>query len=125
MSTLAPVAVVEDDMDERVALGRVLRAGGFDVRSYASAEDYLTSEVADPLCLLLDVQLVGMSGLDLLRELRKDGSILPVIVITGSGDIEAESEAEQLGCVAFLRKPFEGRALVALLRTLADGPDSG
>lgn len=112
-------------MDERVALGRVLRAGGFDVRSYASAEDYLTSEVADPLCLLLDVQLVGMSGLDLLRELRKDGSILPVIVITGSGDIEAESEAEQLGCVAFLRKPFEGRALVALLRTLADGPDSG
>ena len=119
MTSPSCIAVIEDDADERVALGRVLRASGFGVMSYASAEDYLASRDVEPLCLLLDMQLGGMSGLDLLRELRTDGSTIPVIVITASDNEEFPSEAEQLGCLAYLRKPFQGRALVALLRTLA------
>jgi FixJ family two-component response regulator len=118
MTILSCVAVVEDDADERTALGRVLRASGFDVKSYASAEDFLASWAPEPRYLLLDMQLEGMSGLDLLRRLRADGSTLPVIVITASDDVDSRREAEQLGCVAYLRKPFEGRALVALRRTL-------
>jgi FixJ family two-component response regulator len=118
------IAVVEDDADERVALGRVLRASGFDVKSYPSAEDFLASEPAQPLCLLLDIQLEGMSGLDLLRVLRTDGSTLPVIVVTASDDADFRGEAERLGCVAYLRKPFQGRTLVALLRTLAAPEES-
>jgi len=119
------IVVVEDDADERVALGRVLRASGFDVRSYASGEDYLASRDEEPLCLLLDMQLDGMSGLELLRGLRTDGSTLPVIIITATDDVESRSEAEQLGCVAYLRKPFQGRSLVTLLRTLSrDRPSS-
>jgi FixJ family two-component response regulator len=118
MTTLSCIAVVEDDADERVALGRVLHASGFDVKSYASAEDYLASEETEPLCLLLDLQLGSTSGLDLLRGLRTGGSTLPIIILTGSDDGHSRSEAEQLGCTAYLRKPFEGRSLVTLLRTL-------
>ena len=118
MVALSSVAVVEDDVDERVALTRVLRASGFEVRSYASAEEYLASDDVEPLCLLLDMQLEGMSGLDLLRELRAGGSTLSVIFITASDNLGSKAEAERLGCTAYLRKPFQGRALVAILRTL-------
>jgi DNA-binding response OmpR family regulator len=119
MTNLSCVAVIEDDADARISLGRVLRASGFDVRGYASAEDFLSSRLLEPLCLLLDIQLVGMSGLELLRGLRNEGCALPVIVLTASDDADTRSEAEQLGCFAYLRKPFQGRALVALVRTLA------
>jgi FixJ family two-component response regulator len=116
MTILAAIAIVEDDTDERVALGRVLRASGFEVKSYASAEHYLAESTVEPGCLLLDMQLDGMSGLDLLRGLRSSGSAIPVIVITASDDVDSRNEAEQLGCIAYLRKPFQGRALVGLLR---------
>lgn len=116
MMALAPIAIVEDDADERVALGRVLRASGFEVKSYASAEDYLAERTVEPRCLLLDMQLDGMSGLDLLRGLRSSGSSIPVIALTASDDVDSRNEAEELGCVAYLRKPFQGRALVGLLR---------
>jgi FixJ family two-component response regulator len=120
------VAVVEDDDDERTALGRVLRVGGFDVASYASAEAFLASPPADPLCLVLDVQLDGMSGLDLLAVLRAEASTLPVVVSTARDDAEANREARRLGCLSFLRKPFSGLALVALLQNLAaHGPVPG
>jgi FixJ family two-component response regulator len=120
------VVVIEDDADERVALGRVLRVGGYDVISYASAEEFLASPPRRPLCLLLDMQLEGMSGLELLRALRAGGSTLPVIVITAGDDALWRDEVEQLGCVAYLRKPCQARALIALIRSLSsdsrDGP---
>ena len=123
MTARSSVAVIEDDADERVALGRVLRTSGFDVKSYASAEQYLASgSVEVPLCLLLDMQLEGMSGLELLRAIRAVGSTVPVIVVTATDDLDVRSEALQLGCAAYLRKPFQGRALVALLRALAVQP---
>jgi FixJ family two-component response regulator len=113
------VVVIEDDADERSALGRVLRIGGFEVTSYASAEEFLAAPPTGPLCLLLDLQLDGMSGLELLRRLRAEGSVLPVVVNTAGDDTECSREAEELGCVAFLRKPFSGRDLLTLLRALA------
>ena len=121
MAILPCIAVIEDDADERIALERVLRASAFDVRTYESAEDYLSASGAEPLCVLLDMQLGGMSGLEFLRALRTSGSSLPIIVVTASDDVDARTEAEQLGCVAYLRKPFQGRALVVLLRSLAAG----
>ena len=120
MSPVSSVALIEDDADARVALGRVLKASGFVVSSYASAEAYLASGVNEPVCLLVDMQLEGMSGLDLLRALRTGGSALPVIVITADDDFDSRAEAEQLGCVAYLHKPCPGRQLVALLRSLPE-----
>jgi FixJ family two-component response regulator len=115
----SPIVVIEDDPDERTALDRVLRASGFDVSTYSSAEEFLAAPRASALCLLLDLQLDGMSGLDLLRWLKAEGSTLPVILITASDDAESFREAGQLGCVACLHKPFSGRALVSLFRRLA------
>ncbi len=115
----ACIAIVEDDADERTALTRVFRASGFDVLSYVTAEDFLGGG-SEPICLVVDLQLNGKTGLDLLRELRTRGSTLPVIVITASDDADARAEAEHLGCLAFLHKPFQGRALVALLRPLVE-----
>ena len=119
----SPVVIVEDDADERTATGRVVRAGGFTVISFESAESFIASPPPRALCLLLDLQLDGMSGIELLRWLRAGGSALPVIVITASDDAESCREAEKLGCTAYVRKPFSGRALVALLQGLA-GPRS-
>ena len=124
MTIRSRIVVIEDDADERIALGRVLRAGGFDVESYASAEDYLASGTIEPFCLLLDLQLEGMSGLKLLSDLRTDGCTVPVIMITGSDDARSRSQIEQLGCVAYLRKPFHGGRLVEVLRTLARESES-
>ena len=106
--------------DARVSLGRVLRAGGFDVRCYASAEDFLSSGLTGPAVPPAGYAARdGMSGLELLRGLRSEGSSLPVIVITASDDPDSRSEAERLGCVAYFLKPFQGRTLVTLVRGLA------
>ena len=118
MRRLSPIVLIEDDADERTALGRVLLASGFEVTSYPSAETFLASPPQAALCLVIDVQLDGMSGLELLHWLRTAGSRLPVIIVTASDDDETHRKAEQLGCLAYLRKPFPGRALVALLRML-------
>ena len=120
MSQAHLVIVIEDDADERTALGRVLRLGGFLVESHASAEEFLAAPPRGALCLLLDLQLGGMSGFELLRGLRAGGSTLPVIVNTARDDAESHREAEQLGCIAYLLKPFSGRELVSFLRTLGN-----
>lgn len=113
------VVVVEDDASSRTSLGRVLRAGGFQVLTYASAEDYLrTPPDATPVCMLLDIQLGGLSGLELRRRLDAGGSRVPFIAITAFDDDQTRSEAEGLGCVAYLRKPCEGTTIVALIRSL-------
>jgi FixJ family two-component response regulator len=111
------VTVVEDDEDERTALRRLLRAGGFYVQDFGSAEAYLAAANREPLCLILDMQLVGMSGLDSSAGCEPRVQ-LPVADRLLDGC--ARDHAVQLGCVAYLRKPFQGRALVALLRELVD-----
>jgi FixJ family two-component response regulator len=113
------VVVVEDDLGSRTSLGRVLRLGGFEAAMYASAEEFLDSRpTAIPICLILDIQLRGQSGLDLQRCLETEGSRVPFIVMTAFDDDRVQKEAEALGCLAYFRKPCEGHAILALLRTL-------
>jgi FixJ family two-component response regulator len=120
------VAVVEDDPASQKTLARVLRAGGYEAALYASAEEFLSSPPQSaPIGLLLDVHLGGMSGLDLQRRLRNEGSTIPVIIITAFDDARSREQAERAGCVAYLRKPCEAETILALLHRLAqDEPSS-
>jgi len=114
------VVVIEDDPASQRTLARVLRAGGYEAATYASAEDFLCSPPpSHPIGMLLDIHLGGMSGLDLQRQLRSEGSTLPVIIITAFDDLLSRQQAERLGCVAYLRKPCEAETILALLRSLA------
>ena len=116
------VAVVEDDPASQKTLARVLRAGGYEAALYASAEEFLSSPPqSSPIGLLLDVHLSGMSGLDLQRRLRNEGSTIPVIIITAFDDARSREQAERAGCVAYLRKPCEAETILALLRQLPHG----
>ena len=115
------VVVIEDDPASQKTLARVLRAGGYDAATYDSAEDFLASPPrSSPIGLLLDVHLGGMSGLDLQRRLRKEGSTLPIIIITAFDDARSRDQAERLGCVAYLRKPCEAETILSVLRRLED-----
>ena len=120
------VVVVEDDPASQKTLARVLRAGGYEAALYASAEELLSSpRQSCPIGLLLDVHLSGMSGLDLQRRLRNEGSTIPVIIITAFDDARSREQAERVGCVAYLRKPCEAETILALLRRLTlDEPSS-
>ena len=113
------VVVVEDDPGSQKTLARVLRTGGFDAAVYASAEEFLAfPPPSSAIALLLDIHLGGMSGLDLQRLLRSQGSTLPVIVITAFDDGRSRDQAARLGCVAYLRKPCEAETILTLLRGL-------
>jgi FixJ family two-component response regulator len=120
------VVVIEDDAASLKTLARVLRAGGYESVMYASAEDFLAAppHVA-PIGLLLDLQLSGMSGLDLQQRLKDGGSTLPVIIITAYDDARSREQAERLGCVAYLRKPCEAGTILAQLQRLREDDSRG
>lgn len=114
----ATVHVVDDDAGMRKALGRVLEAAGYRVRSYASAGEFLLTERADgPACLLLDIRMPGPSGLDLQEALARQGEGLPVIFLTGHGDVPMTVRAFKAGAVDFLTKPVERKSLLAAIET--------
>jgi FixJ family two-component response regulator len=108
----AVVAVIDDDPGTRKATGRLLRAHGFHAECLTSAEAFLAWEGPDPACLVLDVQLGGMSGIELGRYLQALGSRLPIIFITARTDESTRQRAMEAGCVAYLRKPFQSCSLV-------------
>jgi len=117
------VVVIEDDLASQKTLARVLHAGGYEAATYGSAEEFLSSPPpTSPIGLLLDVHLTGMSGLDLQRRLRHEGSTVPVIIITAFDDARSRNQAEHLGCVAYLRKPCEAETILALLSELKRDP---
>ena len=112
------VAVVEDDQSVREAIDTLLRAGGFRVASFGSAEEFLESEgVALTECLVLDLRMPGMDGLQLQRRLNLDGHRFPIVVLTAHGEAEARARAMQAGAVAFVQKPFDGDVLLATVRS--------
>jgi FixJ family two-component response regulator len=107
------VLVVDDDPDLRASIARLLRSLDMDARPFASISDFLESDPPDgPTCLVLDVRLPGQSGLDLQRELMAAHRELPIIFITGHGDIPMTVQAMKGGAVEFLTKPFRDQALL-------------
>jgi FixJ family two-component response regulator len=103
----ATVFVVDDDESVREALGSLVRSAGLGVATYATAQDFLAGPRAEgPSCLVLDVQLPGLSGLDLQRRLAEVNLEIPIIFITGHGDVPTSVRAMKAGAVEFLTKPF-------------------
>ena len=112
------VSVVDDDQSLRRSLSNLLTSVGFRVDTFASAEEFLSSSQQENTgCLVLDLRLAGMSGLDLLKHLGAIGSRIPVIILTAHGDDEVRQRALQAGAVALLGKPFRGDALLDAVRT--------
>jgi FixJ family two-component response regulator len=111
--TDAVVFVVDDDESVREALNSLIRSAGFNVQSYSSAKEFLATPHGDsPSCLVLDVRLPGLSGLDLQRELANTTSEIPIIFITGHGSIPMSVQAMKAGAVEFLTKPFKDEDLL-------------
>ncbi len=109
----AHIALVENDLPTNRALARLLRISGYTVAPFPSAEQFLDCLAAGlPACLIADVDLDGMSGVELQALLRQRHPSLPVIVITGRSDPEAQARAEALGCSSFLHKPVGSRDLL-------------
>jgi FixJ family two-component response regulator len=107
------VAVVDDDPLMVKALERLLRASGFEVAAFESAEAFLAlGESGDLACLVLDVSLGGISGIELAHRLAASGHRVPVIFITAVDNEATREEAVEAGCVAFLTKPFPAAALI-------------
>jgi FixJ family two-component response regulator len=107
------VLVIDDDPDLRASVGRLLRSIGLDAQLFASISDFLKSDPPDgPTCLVLDVRLPGQSGLDLQRELAAANRELPIIFITGHGDIPMSVQAMKGGAIEFLTKPFRDQDLL-------------
>ena len=107
------VLVVDDDPDLRASVGRLLRSIGLDARLFESIPDFLKSDPPDgPTCLVLDVRLPGQSGLDLQHELVVADREIPIIFITGHGDIPMTVRAMKAGAIEFLTKPFRDQDLL-------------
>ncbi len=107
------VLVIDDDPNVRASVGRLLRSLGIDVQLFASIADFLGSDPPDgPTCLVLDIRLPGQSGLDLQRELAAANRELPIIFVTGHGDIPMSVQAMKGGAIEFLTKPFRAQDLL-------------
>ena len=117
MATLSKtpiISIVDDDESLRVAAGDLVASLGFVALTFASAEAFLQSgDVARTSCLVTDIQLPGMSGLDLQDRLRAEGHRVPIIFITAFPEPKLKRRAEAAGAAAFLVKPFDGRELIA------------
>jgi two-component system, LuxR family, response regulator FixJ len=125
MQSDAVVHVIDDDEAVRESLAFLLRTAQIEVKIYESAAAFLDSRPSSGAgCIITDVRMPGLSGIDLLRRLRERKIGLPVIVMTGHGDVPLAVEAMKLGAVDFFEKPFDDDALLASVRSaLATGDD--
>jgi FixJ family two-component response regulator len=115
------VIVIDDDADVRASLGRLLRSVSLQARLYGSIAEFLVDGRPDgPTCLVLDVRLPGQGGLDFQRELASAGVRLPIIFITGHGDIAMSVQAMKGGAIEFLTKPFREQDLLDAIRSGLD-----
>src|SRR6201993_4878434 len=116
------VAVVEDDESYRAALQRLLKSAGLSVLAFASAEDFLNSgQQRETGCLIADIRMSGMSGLDLQAKLNADHCPIPTIFITAHGDEDMRLQAMRGGAVKFMVKPFDCEILLESVRVALEG----
>lgn len=116
------LSVVDDDEMLRESLPDLVREFGFAARAFSSGQEFLSSDYVDETrCLILDVAMAGMSGLDLQKELKRRGQAIPIIFITGQKDEEARKQAFRQGAVKFLYKPFSDDDLLDAVNAALDG----
>jgi two-component system response regulator FixJ len=121
MGTDAVVHLIDDDESVRHAVSFMLTTSGFAVRVYESATAFLNAlQSVQPGCVVTDVRMPGMDGLELQRELKRRGVGLPVIVITGHADVSLAVEAMKAGAVDFIEKPFNDETLMAAIRVAVE-----
>jgi FixJ family two-component response regulator len=117
------IALVEDEARVRVALARLLRLANYEVSAYASGEEFLKGLTESiPGCLILDVHLPGLSGIEVQRQLRSGRVQVPVVFITASDDPSLDREASESGGLRLLRKPFSGDELLAAVASALNWP---
>ncbi|PWU13423.1 MAG: two-component system response regulator [Verrucomicrobia bacterium] len=114
------VAVVDDDESFARAIGRLLRAAGLEAILYPSAEAFLLPvPMPNPDCVILDIHMRGMSGLELQRRLGREGNTTPIIFVTAHDEPEVREQAYSAGCAAYFRKPVPGQCLLDAIRKAA------
>jgi FixJ family two-component response regulator len=120
------IAIVDDDFSVRLATESLVRSLGFDARTFASAKDFMQSAgLTETACLILDVQMPGMSGVDLQDALLKRGHHIPIIFITAFPEDRVRERVLRAGAVSFLIKPFDGRKMIDCLRLALQKQTSG
>lgn len=113
------IAVIDDEVSICRALGRLLRASGYHAITYTSAEEFLNDQNRPTFeCLIVDVQLANLSGVDLQQHLASHGESLPIIFMTANDDAALRERAQSLGCVAYLHKTSAGTELLQTIRAL-------
>jgi FixJ family two-component response regulator len=107
------IAIIDKDQGVRRAISRLLRAHGFRAQGYASAEAFLfRGRMDEPACLVLDIELDGVSGMELLDRLKADGSSVPIVVMTAADDESTQRSVLEAGCAAYLQKPSSAELLL-------------
>jgi FixJ family two-component response regulator len=115
---LSVISVIDDDASVRAATNNLLSSHGYLIQTFVSADDFLKSNhLDDSSCVIADVQMPGMSGLDLLTHLRAQGYTVPFIFITAFPDDSVRTRALKAGAICFLGKPFTGPALIDCIKT--------
>jgi FixJ family two-component response regulator len=126
LSALSTVAIIDDDASVRAATNNLLRSHGYVVHAFVSAEEFLRSaHLNDASCVIADVQMPAMSGLDLLTHLRTRGYRAPFIFITAFPAENVRARALEAGAICFLAKPFAAPALIKCLETALDARRGG
>ena len=126
MSTLSVISVIDDDASVRVATNNLLRSHGYTVHTFASAEEFLRSaHLNDTSCVIADVQMPVMNGVELLTLMRTQGYGVPFIFITAFPDESVRARALKAGAICFLAKPFAAPTLIKCLGTALKGHRGG
>ena len=113
----AVIAIVDDDASVREGLSSLIRSAGLQVEAFESAQEFLARPCADaPSCLVLDLQMPGLSGLDLQKRMAQVGLEIPIVFLTGHGNIPASVQAMKAGAVEFLTKPFDEQDLLQAIQ---------
>lgn len=121
MSDKIVIHVIDDDTAMRDSLAFLLDVNGFDPRTYETADAFLSSAAIDAqACVVSDIRMPGMSGIELVRKIRSGGMTCPVVLITGHGDVALAVEAMKAGAADFIEKPFDDHVLLGAIRAALD-----